>query len=353
MSETKKKNRIFYFDEIRALAILFVLLVHLSKWFVSGAPEHDVYWLFARAMQAIGNLGVPLFLTISGALLLNRKYELKSFFKRRYSRVLIPFIFWIAIIILFKMFYLGSVSNFGDIFDTIFKDGFVWFIWMILGVYLFIPVINSFISEYGMKGVRYFLIIWLVTTILRTLGWYPLESFDLSYFAGYIGYFVLGYYLNNEDFKISDKSLMKIGLIIYIISTAVYIYCAVNKIYFKDTYYLVILPVIQTAGIFLFFKYRAQYSESGNVSISQKIYSAIKNSSIGKIVVSISLCSYGMFLTHYIFIWILRHEEITKPIFSGNPFIWLPLAYIGIVLFSWGLTYVCSKIPFLKEFSGA
>ena len=28
----KVKERIFYFDEIRALAILLVLLVHTSKW---------------------------------------------------------------------------------------------------------------------------------------------------------------------------------------------------------------------------------------------------------------------------------------------------------------------------------
>ena len=350
---TTKKSRIFYFDEIRALAILFVLLIHVSKWFVQELPKHSLDWTFAISLQAIGNLGVPLFVTISGALLLNRKYELKSFFKKRYSRILIPFIFWIAVVVLFRIFFMGHSASIKGIASIVFTEGYVWFIWMLIGVYLFLPVVNSFIREFNMQGVRFFVAIWLVTIILGTFGWYPFYKLELSYFAGYIGYFVFGYYLDNEDFKISDGSLMKLGLIIYLISTLIYLYCRVNSIYFGETYYLTILPVVQTTGLFLFFKYFAQYSEKNEISITNKIYSVIKDSFVGKMIVSISLCSYGMYLTHYLMIWILMKVNKTTPIFSNNPFVWLPLAFLAVLVFSWGIIWIFSKIPYLKEVSGA
>ena len=68
-----------------------------------------------------------------------------------------------------------------------------------MGIYLFLPIINSFIKEYGIKGAEYFLIIWFLTIIMNSLGYYPFYELELSYFFGYIGYVVLGYYLFNKN----------------------------------------------------------------------------------------------------------------------------------------------------------
>jgi len=77
-----KSERIFYFDLIRALAILFVILAHTSKWYVNDSVT-GVLATFSTTQAAIGNIGVPLFLMISGALLLNRDYELGEFLKKK------------------------------------------------------------------------------------------------------------------------------------------------------------------------------------------------------------------------------------------------------------------------------
>lgn len=76
---------------------------------------------------------------------------------------------------------------------------------MLVGIYLMLPILNSFVKEYKMKGVEYFLIIWLIIITLNTFKLYPFYKVELSYFAGYIGYVVLGYYLANKKFKLSDK----------------------------------------------------------------------------------------------------------------------------------------------------
>ena len=154
----KVKERIFYFDEIRALAILLVLLVHTSKWFAANQTPHTLFWTFPTYLGGIGNLGVQLFIMISGALLLNRQYELKSFFKRRFSRILIPFLFWIFVVIIFRIFILGEPLEISTFLIIVLFKGYVWFIWVLMGLYLFIPVINSFIREYGIKGCEFFLV---------------------------------------------------------------------------------------------------------------------------------------------------------------------------------------------------
>ncbi len=214
----KTKERIFYFDELRALAIIFVILIHICKHFSHVEATYSVFWLFSSSLEAFGNMGVPLFFMISGALLLNRSYELKSFFKKRYSRVLIPFAFWVVMYILIKFFYLGYTIDLYNVYRIIFFDGFVWFVWTLLGIYLFIPIINAFIQQYGIKGCEYFLAIWLFTVILNTFGFYPIRNFELSYFARYLGYFVLGYYLSNKKFKFFNKSMMIVGSAIFLIS---------------------------------------------------------------------------------------------------------------------------------------
>ena len=347
----KTKERIFYFDELRTLAIIFVVLIHICKHFAHAEVAHSLFWTFSSSLEAFGNMGVPLFFMISGALLLNRSYELKSFFKKRYSRVLIPFAFWAVIYLLFKFFYLGYTQNLYNVYRIIFFDGFVWFIWTLLGIYLFIPIINAFIQQYGIKGCEYFLAIWLFTVILNTFGFYPIRNFELSYFARFLGYFVLGYYLSNKKFNIGNKSMMIAGAAIFLISLAISMYCITNKIRFKD-YYWTLIPLFESIGLYLLVEYHAKYSEGNKGSVLSRIYYFIKDSKLGRIIFSISICSYGIFLTHYFPIWVLLKLDKTIPIFARNPFKWIPFLLVMVLLFSWGLTFLLSKIPYLKKISG-
>ena len=70
------RNRIFYLDEIRALAILLVILCHIVREFCQIRPAGSLGWISLAPLIDLGVIGVPLFLMISGALLLNRDYEL-------------------------------------------------------------------------------------------------------------------------------------------------------------------------------------------------------------------------------------------------------------------------------------
>ncbi|MBE6501036.1 MAG: hypothetical protein E7Z79_01190 [Methanobrevibacter thaueri] len=350
----KVKNRIFYIDEIRALAILLVLLIHVTKWFAHVETPDSLFWAFSSSFAALGNVGVPLFFMISGALLLNRDYDIKFFLKSKLLRIFIPFVFWIIIAILLRIYLNPDNATIHFVIAAIFQKGYVWFIWMLLGVYLFTPVINSFVQDKGLDGVKYFLVIWLVTIILTTLNMFPFMKIELSYFAGYVGYFMLGYYLKNFQPKLSKKYIMIISLIAFLITTAFVVFLILNHhMGIWDSFYRTIFPVIQATSVFVFFRFFEEYSNDHEESSINRFFTSMKSSSFGKAITSISVCSYGIYLTHYLFIWTLLHiSEHVFPIFARNPFKWIPVVYLIVLVGSWGLVWIFSKIPYLKKVSG-
>lgn len=349
----KKSKRIFYIDEIRALAILFVILIHTSNYFTKEATVHSLFWSFSSSLAAFGTIGVPLFFMISGTLLLNRKYDnIMEFYKKRVSRIAIPFAFWIIFIIYVKIAFFDAPFTFDGICRIAVYKGFPWFFWTLLGLYLFTPVINSYIREYKIKGCEIFLVIWIFTMILNTFGLYPIKNVELRYFSGYLGYMVLGWYLSNKDFKLSNKSMMICAIIIFLISTTIDIHCILNKIEFPAKYYLTILPIFQASGIYLFFMSIDNLSETYGSSLISKIHNFVKTSRISKIILSISVCSYGMYLTHYFVLWVFIYYDKTYHFFLRNPFKWIPFIFLLAVLGSWMLIWVMSKVPVLKKFSG-
>lgn len=346
----QKNGRIFYIDEIRALAILLVILIHVSKWFVAVEVPHTLFWHFSSFLFSLGRMGVPLFFMISGALLLNKEYEIVYFFKRRFSRIFVPFAFWIVIIILYKILFFNHGYGLGNLIDIIFNEGMVWFIWVLVGLYLFIPVISPFINKYKTKGAEYFLIIWITTFIFNAFHFTP-YTLDLNYFSGYFGYLILGWYLSNKEYKLSDKSVLVLSGVIFLISTLVSLYALEYQID-MGKYYLTPVAIFQCVGIYLFFMYFAKVSDSIEISLISSVYNFIKDSFIGKIIVSISFCSYGMFLTHYFVIWSFQLLDKSMNIFLRNPFKWIPFIFLITVLFSWILIWIFSKIPLLKKVSG-
>ncbi len=327
-----QKERIFYYDFLRAFAIIAVIICHVDFFF--GPLNTPIKIIGQMTFHDIGRIGVPIFLMISGALLLNRKYELGDFLKRRFARIIYPFIFWIILISAQILYLNGSYSKVWNTF--IGNPSITWYFWTLIGIYLFIPVINSFIEKYGLKGCEYFLAIWFATIILKTFNSYPLfPDFNLDYFAGYIGYPVLGYYLNNREFNLTDKKMCIFGLITLILSLGVFVYLDYNNINYISKIYQNIPIVFMGAGMFVFIKYLDSITS----------FRHVKDNIIGKAIISISLCSYGMYFSHVIVLKFLTP-------FNPKSNLLFPVMFAITVFLSWLLPYIFSKIPYVKTFSG-
>ena len=364
MGAYDNSKRIFYYDVLRALAIILVILSHTAKQFSYTRPVGTLGWFGAVAFQDVAVMGVPIFLMISGALLLNRNYDLKDFLKRRFSRILIPFVFWALLHPFLFMLCFGSPWTLHEYIDIIATKEY-WFVWMLIGAYLLMPILNSFIKQYDLEGVGYLLILWFVFMIIlkdlkidfftvlvsaHSLGWTEI-------FAGYFGYFPLGYYLSVKKFRFSDRQMYLIGLALLIIFTIInirYTFIASPKAHTLVYYgYRRVVSTLQAIGLFLFIKYFSQYCEENKDNIKNKIYSFFKDTFMSTIILSISVCSYGMFLTHYFIVYPLSwvNKNVTH-VYSLNP-LYIPVVLLFIVFVSWLITFIFSKIPVLKYFSGA
>ena len=328
-----KKERIFYYDFLRAFAIIAVIICHVDHFF--GPLVGTTQIVAQMTFHDIGRIGVPIFLMISGALILNRPYpDLTEFLKKRFTRIINPFIFWIILILVQLQYYRYNEAFLWNTF--IGEPSITWYFWVLIGIYLFLPVLNSFVKEYGESGLKYFLSIWFILMILKTFNAYPLwTNFDLSYFAGYVGYPVLGYYLANKEFKISDSKVCLLGLITLISSLSVFVYLN----YFNSPYISMIyqnVPIIfMGTGLFLFVKYLDKLNK----------FNSIKDNFIGKAIISLSVCSYGMYFSHVLVVKFLSY-------YNPHSHLMFPVMFVLIILLSWLLPYVLSKIPYVKTFSG-
>ena len=329
-----KKERIFYYDLLRAFAIIAVIICHVDHFF--GPLTSTTQIIAQMTFHDIGRIGVPIFLMISGALLLNREYpDLSQFLKKRFTRIIYPFIFWI-ILILGQLYYYNY--NFKFMWKVfIGEPSITWYFWVLIGIYLFIPVINTFIKEYGEKGCEYFLAIWFATMILKTFNSYPLwANFDLNLFAGYIGYPILGYYLANKKFNLSDKKVCILGLITLLVSLTVFVYLNYFKMPYISLIYQNVPIIFMGAGLFIFIKYLDKLNK----------FNSIKNNFIGKAINSLSLYSYGMYFSHVIVVKFLSYH-------NPKSHLLFPAVFVLIIFLSWLMPYILSKIPYIKIFSGA
>ena len=83
------KKYYFYVDVIRSVAIFLVVLLHVSAPFVTAFRRIPLnQWLVANFYDSISNQSVPLFLMISGFLILSRykSDQLKMFVKKRFLK---------------------------------------------------------------------------------------------------------------------------------------------------------------------------------------------------------------------------------------------------------------------------
>lgn len=327
-------NRIFYFDAIRALAIIFVILSHVAGPFLeSNLHAHSNIAIISMSM---GRFGVPLFFMISGALLLGREYpSINSFLKKRFLRIIYPFIFWMIIIAIRLIFY---DKNINLLIKMLIGESFTWFIYALIGLYLFIPVLNAFIKEYSIKGVEYFLLIWAITLIINMMNiGLPIADvyhLSLNHFYGFIGFFVLGYYISNKKFKLKKRTMLIIGLIITTISLAVTIY--ITAITSKPLNYISIPVILQCIGLYLAIRYS---------SIINKIS---YNQIIGKITYSISRYSYGMYFSDVV---VRGFLFFGLNLVNHSPKL-IPIILVVVVVLSWLPNYILGKIPVLAKFSG-
>lgn len=345
-------------DQLRALAIIAVVLIHVSLVYLASSriDIHSFDWFVSNVFYSMCRFCVPIFLMISGILLLNKDYDFIEFTKKRYTRVILPFLFWGIIYIIFSLIILNKSSSIHSFFSGLgFIEGILggtttvfWYVWLILLVYLFIPLMNQWIKKSSTKEIEYFLLIWLV---IYALGLLSIPSLELRFFSLYLGFPILGYYLANKKSKILENNTL--GPFLFILSVLIAVFVttyqsfAVNETIRSICSYQNINTVMQAVGVFLIVK---NLNENESFYL-KKASNFLKEGIVGRLTISLSKYSYGIFLTHMIFVNLFIKIGLLN--IDRSAIKWIPFITIICLILTWGMLFVLGKISQLKKFTGA
>ena len=218
-----QKERIAYFDLIRVIAGILVVMVHVSAQQIESLEVEGTAFAITNAFNCLAFSGVALFVMISGALALRpeREMDLQTLLLRRTLRFFVLYYIWKAFYQVVAMLEKGesltvaAVKN-DVVLALVQKRGYyhLWFLPMIAILYMAVPLVKKSFAE--KKLCRYFLIVFFVTALfVPTLLHYEFKfkyllvdfftSNDFYLFGGYLGYFVLGHYLHNWRGEITVK----------------------------------------------------------------------------------------------------------------------------------------------------
>ena len=222
-------SRIFWCDGVRAVAILLVLLNH-SLEFVLSLNTAANYLSYDSAVRyastfifLIGRLGVPLFLFLTGFLILKKELsslsDITRFYKKNLLSMVVTMEIWILLIFAFLHYYHGFNQYAYIPLSMVFLQQVpymqMWYVPFIVGVYLGIPFLSCIVKNVPVQilGI-FFLIIATICIVIPTI-WIFYKSQDpyllknCIYGIGYnsfsILYLVAGYFLGHEKIQCINK----------------------------------------------------------------------------------------------------------------------------------------------------
>jgi surface polysaccharide O-acyltransferase-like enzyme len=261
MMEFQKRENIGWVDLLRIIACFLVVLSHCCDPFVGQFDNDRTSFLTGAFTGSFVRACVPLFVMMSGVLLFPVRLEMGEFYRKRIGRIVVPLIFWSVMLPLLYYVYLNfmvsSVSpsiapeNFTMgatltklytfIFNFTYDTTPLWYLYMLIGLYFIIPILNTWMEHAKQKDIRLFLRIWGISLVLPyvkmaapllgytgnygnmgLLGECDWNIYGMFYYmSGFVGYLVLAYYLVKYPLTWSWKRTLGITLPMFLIGYTV------------------------------------------------------------------------------------------------------------------------------------
>lgn len=338
---TETKNIIFpWVDVVRIIAAFLVVLAH-------AADLVYLPWFWGAFYYSLSRVAVPIFFLTSGYLLLSRHEDLWSFFRKRVSKIALPFLVWSVI---YEVVRNQPFAETGVTFQSVVRmfiriaesprDDHLWFFYALIGLYLITPILRVFVSKAKDSELLYFIALWFLAQpiLLLVEGYTPIRNgFDLFYAGGYVGYFLLGHYLgrlqNHPRLLWGAWAAFAVGLL----ATFAVFYLDIppidNELILRD--YPSLNIVVMSLGAFLLLKAAGERAPArlGNLStISRPVI-------------------FGIYLIHPMLLRWAADERMALGFdpFAVNALIMTPIVALLAFAVCWLLVHLAVKVPILRS----
>ena len=363
----QKNQHIVWLDVVRFIAMFTVVCCHCTdpfNFYPVTAPNIGEIKLWGAIYGSVLRPCVPLFVMITGALLLPVRGDASTFYKKRIPRVFYPFLIWSVLYNLFPWItgllglnpqiildffpYAGEEvmqQSFSVSLEYILMIPFnfsilavhMWYIYLLIGLYLYLPVFSAWVEKASERAKLMFLLAWGVTLLLPyyyqfvsnylwgTCSW---NSFGMLYaFAGFNGYLLLGHYLKNLEWSL--KKTLAIGIPMFAVGYAVT---------FLGFRHITALPEYTDEMLELFFTYCSLNVVMMTIPVFMLAKKVKVNSErMKKALANLTVCGFGIYMIHYFFTGpsVVLMRAINMPIGLQ-----IPVAAILAFAVSWGLVWL-------------
>ena len=363
----QKNQHIVWLDVVRFIAMFTVVCCHCTdpfNFYPGTAPNIGEIKLWGAIYGSVLRPCVPLFVMITGALLLPVRGDTSTFYKKRIPRVFYPFLIWSVLYNLFPWItgllglnpqiildffpYAGEEvmqQSFSVSLEYILMIPFnfsilavhMWYIYLLIGLYLYLPVFSAWVEKASERAKLMFLLAWGVTFLLPyyyqfvsnylwgTCSW---NSFGMLYaFAGFNGYLLLGHYLKNLEWSL--KKTLAIGIPMFAVGYAVT---------FLGFRHITALPEYTDEMLELFFTYCSLNVVMMTIPVFMLAKKVKVNSErMKKALANLTVCGFGIYMIHYFFTGpsVVLMRAINMPIGLQ-----IPVAAILAFAVSWGLVWL-------------
>ena len=363
----QKNQHIVWLDVVRFIAMFTVVCCHCTdpfNFYPGTAPNIGEIKLWGAIYGSVLRPCVPLFVMITGALLLPVRSDASTFYKKRIPRVFYPFLIWSVLYNLFPWItgllglnpqiildffpYVGEEvmqQSFSVSLEYILMIPFnfsilavhMWYIYLLIGLYLYLPVFSAWVEKASERAKLMFLLAWGVTLLLPyyyqfvsnylwgTCSW---NSFGMLYaFAGFNGYLLLGHYLKNLEWSL--KKTLAIGIPMFAVGYAVT---------FLGFRHITALPEYTDEMLELFFTYCSLNVVMMTIPVFMLAKKVKVNSErMKKALANLTVCGFGIYMIHYFFTGpsVVLMRAINMPIGLQ-----IPVAAILAFAVSWGLVWL-------------
>ena len=258
-------ERIVWLDWVRVAACFMVMLIHCTEPFFLGgegaliASSSDAIWV--GIFEGVASACVPLFVIASSYLLFPlAEGDTLRFFKRRARRILPGLLLWSLI---YAFVYGQPAENLkGLLLNFNYAAGHLWFVYMLVGLYILMPLLSPWASKVSKRELQIYLAIWLFTTLIPIIrdaalggeltiiygptgvprqALYPLwgeaswNSYGLFYyFSGFVGYLLLGLYFKRFTDTLSWRRTLSIALPLMAVGFAIHFGGFIQRVFFVD-----------------------------------------------------------------------------------------------------------------------
>jgi surface polysaccharide O-acyltransferase-like enzyme len=320
--------RVIWIDFAKVMAAFCVVLIHVVATEILKQDFEATGWQIANLLDSFSRFAPPLFFMTSGAMLLGRIENAGDFYRKRMSKILIPFLFWSLLFLSYKKLLVPSLTIQQLFIDLIKGDAYfhLWFVNAILFLYLLTPAVRIAIARYQ---TRHLIFAVFMLFALSSYGILVVKQYLFLFKSlGHLAYFVTGYLLMKVDISKS------ISIPMVIISATV-------------TAFVTYLLSTQASELDLVFY---EYTSPNTIILSIFVYLLVKKFDISSIsnrasLVNLSSLTLGIYLIHPLFLNAIKLQWL----YDTSYIVWV-LTSTGLVFFlSFATVKIISKIKYLNK----